>query len=117
LVTGLLFFAACSSRTPIEPPPDNNEGPKPNQSPKVSSVTADPASLAFGQQAAITVAASDPDNDQLSYEYSATGGTISGNSPTATFVAGNTPGAAYVTVVIRDGRGGNTGGYVVITIR
>jgi len=34
-----------------------------------------------------------------------------------TFTAGNTLGTAYITVKVADTRGGNSGGYVMITVR
>jgi hypothetical protein len=116
LLVGAFFFVACVVESPTEPS-GKNDNSGPNQNPKVASVTADPASVSPGQRSTITVTASDADNDQLSYSYSVTGGTISGSGKTATFVAGNAAGTAYVTVTISDGRGGTAGGYVIITIR
>lgn len=117
LAAAVLFCGACTSRNPVNSSETPKE-PKPNQNqnPRVTSVMADPASLSPGQQAAITVAAYDPDNDTLSYSYSATGGTISGSEPYTTFVAGSA-GTGYVTVTVEDGRGGISGSYVVIPIR
>jgi hypothetical protein len=116
LIAGVLLCVACEPRNPVDSSADT-EKPKPNQNPKVVSVAADPASVAPGQRSTITVAATDPDNDELSYSYEATGGTISGSGKSVTFHAGNTPGSAYVTVAVKDGRGGTGGGYVVIAIR
>jgi hypothetical protein len=99
LMAGVLLCVACEPRNSVDSPADT-EKPKPNQHPKVFSVTADPASVAAGQRSTITVAAADPDNDELSYSYEATGGTISGSGKSVTFHAGSTGG-----IGLRDGGG------------
>src|SRR5262249_61160272 len=51
--------------------------------------------------------ASDPDGDPLTYSYSATGGQISGNGPSAPFDStGLAVGTYTVTCTADDGRGG-----------
>jgi hypothetical protein len=86
-----------------------------NQNPVVTSVTANPASLAPGASSTITVVASDPNNDTLIYTYAATNGTVSGSGATATFLAGNA-GTASVSVTVADGRGGTANGSTNISI-
>jgi len=116
LGAGLLFLAACSPNNPLNPL-EKAPAPGPNQNPTVISVTAEPASLAPGQSATITVEASDPDGDVLSYSWYVSGGKISGNGNKATFLADYTAGTAYVDVEVNDGRGGVAGGSVVISIQ
>lgn len=115
LIAGTFCFAACVPRDPMSA--SGGDESKPNQNPKIASVTADPTGVSPGQRSTITVTASDPDNDKLEYSYSVTGGNISGSGKTAAFTAGSAAGSAYVTVTVTDGRGGTAGGYVVITIR
>jgi Bacterial Ig domain len=86
-----------------------------NQNPVVTSVTANPVSLAPGASSTITVVASDPNNDSLTYTYAATNGTVSSSGATATFLAGNA-GTASVSVTVSDGRGGTANGSTNISI-
>ena len=90
--------------------------PQPNQSPQITSVTAAPLSLAPGQTATVTVVASDPDGDNLSYSYTAVGGTVTGNTATALFTAGPNAGNAAVTVLVSDGQGGSVNGSVSLNV-
>ena len=115
LGAGLLFLAACSPNNPLDSL-ENEPTPRSNQNPKVTSVTAEPASLTLGQSATVTLAASDPDGDALSYSWSARGGKISGYGNKATFLADYTAGTAYVTVEVKDDRGGSASGSVMIKI-
>lgn len=54
----------------------------------------------------VRCAASDPDGDELTYQWMATGGNISGQGPTVTWTAPKTPGTYVITVMVADGRGG-----------
>jgi len=82
--------------------------PKPNH-PPVASCSANPVSVYQGSNdvVAIHVAASDPDNDPLTYSYTATGGSVDGTGPDARW---NSSGAAIGTYTVNakvdDGRGG-----------
>jgi hypothetical protein len=83
-----------------------------NHDPTIS-VNTNRSKLLPNLTAAITVSASDQDGDQLTYAYSATGGTVSSSGPTATvatFTAGSTPGPASVTATASDGNGGTASG-------
>ena len=89
----------CTADVHLEPPP--------NRPPVISSCTASPASLRVGEKATITTTASDPDNDPLTYSYTASGGTVTGTGPTAQFDStGLTAGHYTVTCHVDDGRGG-----------
>jgi outer membrane protein OmpA-like peptidoglycan-associated protein len=80
---------------------------KPNH-PPVISCAANPGSIVQGQQAAIVSTASDPDNDPLTYSYSATGGQIAGSDAQVQFDSkGAQPGTYTVKCMVSDGRGGN----------
>jgi hypothetical protein len=59
-----------------------------------------------GQSLSVTTTASDPDGDSLLYTYTATGGTISGSGPNATWDLSNAaPGTYTATVEVNDGCG------------
>src|SRR5580704_4057636 len=83
--------------------------PPPVNHPPVAACTASPTSVFAGSSdtVAIHVNASDPDNDPLTYSYTATGGTVDGSGPDARWNAGGaTPGSYTVTVQVNDGKGG-----------
>jgi hypothetical protein len=106
VLLGLAILAGCGK-----------DPASPNQNPAIASITADPGTLIPGGTASITVTATDPDGDPLTYSYTATGGTITGNGPAATFTAGNTPGPASVVVTVTDGRGGVATASTALTIQ
>jgi outer membrane protein OmpA-like peptidoglycan-associated protein len=88
--------------TPPPPPPPPNRPP-------VAACSANPTSVyaGSGDSADIHVNASDPDNDPLTYSYSATGGTVTGNGPDARWSSsGLAVGAYTVNVKVDDGKGG-----------
>jgi hypothetical protein len=82
--------------------------PPPNH-PPVAACSANPTSIYVGSNDAATihVNASDPDNDPLTYSYTATGGTVEGTGPDARWNStGLAAGAYTVTAKVDDGRGG-----------
>jgi outer membrane protein OmpA-like peptidoglycan-associated protein len=86
---------------PNPPPPPNH--------PPVAACSVNPASIyaGSGDSVAVHVNASDPDNDPLTYSYSATGGTVEGTGPDARWnSAGVAVGSYTVNVKVDDGRGG-----------
>jgi outer membrane protein OmpA-like peptidoglycan-associated protein len=83
--------------------------PEPVNHPPVAACTASPTSVVAGSgdTVAIHVNASDPDNDPLTYSYTATSGAVEGSGPDARWnSASATPGSYTVTAQISDGRGG-----------
>ena len=74
-----------------------------NRAPAISSLVADADwTLPLGS-IQVTCEATDPDDDQLSYEWSATGGNISGTSAAVNWTAPQKVGVYNVTVVVKDG--------------
>ena len=97
LGTGVVFRWGI----PNPPPPPNH--------PPVAACSANPNSVYAGSNDAVTVHvnASDPDNDTLSYSYTASGGTVEGTGPDARFnTSGLAEGSYTVTAKVDDGRGG-----------
>jgi len=87
---------------PNPPPPPNH--------PPVAACSASPSSVfaGSGDSVAVHVNASDPDNDPLTYVYSATGGTVEGTGPEARWnSAGVAVGTYTVNVKVDDGKGGS----------
>jgi outer membrane protein OmpA-like peptidoglycan-associated protein len=83
--------------------------PAPVNHPPVAACSASPTSVFAGSSdtVAVHVNASDPDNDPLTYSYTATGGAVDGSGPDARWNPGSaTPGNYTVTAQVNDGKGG-----------
>jgi outer membrane protein OmpA-like peptidoglycan-associated protein len=83
--------------------------PPPVHHPPVAACSANPTSVyaGSGDVVAIHVNASSPDNNPLTYSYTATGGTVDGNGPDARWnSAGLAVGTYTVAVKVDDGKGG-----------
>jgi outer membrane protein OmpA-like peptidoglycan-associated protein len=86
---------------PTPPPPPNH--------PPVAACSVSPASVyaGSGDSVAVHVNASDPDNDPLTYSYTATGGTVEGTGPEGRWNStGVGVGTYTVTAKVDDGKGG-----------
>ena len=86
-----------------------NPPPAPNH-PPVAACSVDPASLyaGSGDSVAVHVNASDPDNDSLTYSYTATGGAVEGTGADARWNStGVAVGSYTVNVKVDDGKGGS----------
>jgi outer membrane protein OmpA-like peptidoglycan-associated protein len=86
---------------PNPPPPPNH--------PPVAACSASPTSVYAGSNDAVTVHvnASDPDNDTLTYSYTASGGTVEGSGPDGRFnTTGLAEGTYTVNAKVDDGKGG-----------
>lgn len=77
-----------------------------NQPPIITSLTAEPQAVKKATTSTIECTAQDPDGDELSYTWSANGGSISGEGATVTWVAPNNTGSYIITITVTDGRGG-----------
>jgi hypothetical protein len=77
-----------------------------NQPPNITSLVADAAWTAPSGNLQVTCTATDPDNDELSYEWTTTGGHISGTGAAVNWTAPQEVGTYNITVVVKDGYGG-----------
>jgi hypothetical protein len=90
---------------------------KPHHPPTISCAP-DRSPILPGERATITSTASSPDNLPLTYSYSATGGQISGNGPTATFDStGLQPGSYTVRCGVTDERGDKAEGSTNVDVQ
>lgn len=106
--TGLLF------RFGGGPPP-----PPPNHPPVVASVAANPNTLfaGSGDSSMVQAQASDPDNDPLTYTWTATGGKIDGTGPQVRWTPGDAaPGKYTINLKVDDARGGTATGSTDVTV-
>jgi outer membrane protein OmpA-like peptidoglycan-associated protein/opacity protein-like surface antigen len=80
--------------------------PRPNRPPSIS-CSADRNTVTVGDRVEITASASDPDNDPLTYSWSASGGRLEGTGPSVMFHTRDlSPGAYTITGHVDDGRNG-----------
>jgi len=77
-----------------------------NHPPVIESLTAEPSPVRQGKTSTIECVASDLDEDELSYLWSADRGNIPGQDSTVTWTAPNACGTYIITVTVADGRGG-----------
>ena len=76
-----------------------------NNPPYISSLVADADWTTPSGSLQVTCNATDPDGDELSYEWSASGGNISGTGAAVNWIAPEEVGIYHVTVVVTDGHG------------
>lgn len=104
--TGLVF------RFGGGPPP-----PPPNRPPVVG-LTANPNQVNVGDTAVLQAQASDPDNDPLTYTWTATCGKIDGTGAEVRFNSADVaPGKCTATVKVDDGRGGTANASSDVTVQ
>jgi hypothetical protein len=76
-----------------------------NHQPDITSLKAEPEKVLPSGICQIVCNASDPNGDELSYEWSTTGGNIAGTGPEVTWTAPEEVGTYNITVVVEDGQG------------
>jgi hypothetical protein len=101
---------------PTETPTVTPTTPPPNQLPVVQQVYADVGSVEEGKTVAIHCEASDPDGDSLQYNWTATGGQVSGSGSSVTYMASVSPGSYTVSVAVMDGRGGSASDSITLQV-
>jgi outer membrane protein OmpA-like peptidoglycan-associated protein len=101
--------ATCSTDVKVEPRPNR---------PPIISCAADRSPIQAGERTGITATASDPDNDPLTYSYSASGGQVTGNGPKAEFDStGLSAGSYTVKCSVSDGKGGNADASTTVDVQ
>lgn len=96
---------------PVEPPviePQNNP-------PSIKALTAE-SKVSVLSTSEIVCEAEDPDGDELTYSWSANGGTIDGQGPVVNWIAPETPGEYNIAVLVNDNQGGTATQSVTITV-
>lgn len=76
-----------------------------NHQPVILKTNASPRRIELGAASTLTCTATDPDNDNLSYNWSADYGKISASDSTATWTAPMIQGFYYIRCQVNDGRG------------
>lgn len=91
-------------------------GSSPNRSPTVTA-SCSPCSVETDQTSMLQATAFDPDTDTLTYEWSASQGSLSNRSASiTTWTAPGQPGTVTATVAVHDGRGGHTTASVTLQV-
>ena len=97
LLVAITVFSGCGGGGGGTTPPINH-------SPTIISLTADPQGpIEVNQSTAITCYASDQDNDQLTYTWTKTGGTITGTGSAITWTAPAIAGTYTIACTVSDG--------------
>lgn len=90
--------ASCAADIKVEEKPNH---------PPTASMSVERSPILPGEHTGITCNGSDPDNDPLTYSYTASGGQITGSGSNVQFdSAGLAPGTYSVKCIVNDGRGG-----------
>lgn len=87
-----------------------------NHQPAIAGIEA-PEKVVPNGTCEITCIASDRDGDQLSYNWSASGGHISGTGAVANWTAPNSLGSYNITVMVTDGRGEKVTKQIAVEVR
>jgi hypothetical protein len=87
-----------------------------NHQPTITSLEAEAERTTPSGSLQVMCTASDPDGDELSYEWSASAGEVSGDGDTVTWTAPASEGSYSVAVAVTDGHGGEVMDYVAITV-
>lgn len=95
ILGGIIVFLRCSS--PSDPK---------NTPPTISQINAIPDTVEPADTSSLSCTANDPDNDQLTYTWEATEGTINGSGSNISWIAPNTIGSYSISCKVEDGNGG-----------
>ena len=87
-----------------------------NRSPIITSLIADAEWVLLSGTLQVTCNATDPDGDELSYEWTSTGGDISGMGAVVNWTAPEEVGIHNITVVVRDGHGSSDTDLLTISV-
>ncbi len=79
-----------------------------NHPPIIRSLTAEPNKVTTSHNCTIECTAQDPEGDELSYAWSSSGGSISGEGAAITWTAPDKESSYNITVVVTDGGSGET---------
>jgi hypothetical protein len=113
LAVAAILGGACAAPPPAPTPPP---AAVPNQSPVISKVTANPAEVISGKSTIITAVANDPDDDPITYSWSASDGTITGTGNVVTWTAPNNTGSFTIGLTVKDNRGGQATGNATVNV-
>lgn len=88
-----------------------------NKPPVITKLSAKPTTVIVDHSATITVVASDPEGNPLTYSWSATNGSISGAGNVVTWTAPSRVAYSNIEVTVNDGRGGTVTRSVTVQVQ
>ncbi|MGE5805414.1 MAG: LamG-like jellyroll fold domain-containing protein [Ignavibacteria bacterium] len=77
-----------------------------NQNPRIEKIKASPRKIDLGKESDISCFASDDDNDELNYLWSASSGDLTGSGSSISWEAPQIPGNYFIVCSVDDGKGG-----------
>ena len=113
LFAAVILGSACAAPAPPPPPPPVQEA---NQIPVITQVTANPPEIVTGNFTTLIAIAADPDDDPLTYNWSASDGTVTGTGSQVTWTAPNKTGSVTIGLTVSDNRGGKATGSVTVNV-
>ena len=90
--------------------------PKGNKPPVISSLEAEYTNVYPRGGSDIRCIASDPEGDAMQFNWSSTGGTLTGEGPTVTWESPNDYGDYHIMVIAKDGNGGSAEATLTISV-
>jgi hypothetical protein len=111
-LAAITIMAGCGGKATDS----GGDDPSVNQAPEILSMTADPSTVGVGESTSIVVDAADPEGDILFYGWNTSGGSISGDGPSATWNAPENQGNYIISVYIADDRLGRVNGTVEVQV-
>ena len=111
IFTSAIFYAGCVQPTSTE------AGSGENSKPVINNITVEPQSVKIGATATVTITASDPDGDQLSYTWTVPLGDIIGSGHKVRYTAAFCcVGINTINVNVIDSRGASVTGKVNVEV-
>lgn len=87
-----------------------------NKSPSISRLTSDTVVTNPGAIVNVVCTADDPDADTLSYQWTVSGGSVTGSGSNITWIAPSSAGSYIITCIVKDGNGGSDQKSIVISV-
>ena len=88
-----------------------------NHTPFITELTTDKGELCIKSNCELNANASDPDEDELTYTWVVATGIIKGEGSSVSWKAPSTPGTHIITLVVTDGRGGETTRMLTLNVK
>jgi hypothetical protein len=111
--TGCAMFTDLLGIDGVDTPPEIDGV---NTPPEISSLAPSATSVALEGSCTVSCTASDADGDTLTYDWAATGGAITGEGSTITWMAPAAEGSYSITVSVSDGKGGTASDSCTISV-
>ena len=102
----LLLSNSCAFPVPLPQEPAEPPLPEPQNHPPIIKTMIAQSKISVLSTSEIVSEAEDPDGDELTYSWSANGGTLEDQGPVVNWTAPETPGEYTIDVLVNDNQGG-----------